>query len=45
MTTNGEHVYAIFCRPEVDGDVFSGGTVKTTKGYVVLNFDAAGICF
>ena len=38
-----EHVYAIFCRPEVAGDVISGGNVKTIEGYVVLNFEAASI--
>ena len=38
-----EHVYAIFCRPEVAGDVISDGNVKTIKGYVILNFEAANI--
>ena len=42
MTLN-EHVYAIFCQPEVAGDVISGGNVKTTEGYAVLNFEIASI--
>ena len=41
--TQNEHVCAIFCRPDVAGDVISGENVKTIKGYVVLNFEAAGI--
>ena len=41
--TKNEHVYAIFCRPEVDGDVISSGNVKTIDGYFVLNFEAASI--
>ena len=36
-------VYAIFCRPEVAGDVISSGNIKITEGYAVLNFEAAGI--
>ena len=39
--TQNEYVYAIFCRPEVDGDVISGENVKTIEGYVVLNFEVA----
>ena len=39
--TKNEHVYAMFCRPEVAGDVISGEHVKTTEGYFVLNFEAA----
>ena len=36
--TKNEHVCVIFCRPEVAGDVISGGNVKTTvEGYVVLH--------
>ena len=38
-----EHVYATFCRPEIAGDVISGGNVKTVEGYVLLNFEAANI--
>ena len=38
--TKNEHIYAICCRPEVDGDC---GNVKTIEGYVVLNFEAASI--
>ena len=41
--TQIEHVYAIFCRPEVAGDVVSGGNIKTTEGYAALNFEAASI--
>jgi hypothetical protein len=41
--TQNEHVYAIYCRPEVDGDVISGENLKTTKSYVVLNFEATSI--
>ena len=40
MTQNG-HVYAICCRPEIDGDVISGENVKTIEGYAVLNFEVA----
>ena len=40
MTQNG-HVYAISCRPEVAGEISSGGNVKTIEGYAVLNFDVA----
>ena len=38
-----EYVYAILCRPEVAGDVVSGGNVKTIEGYAVLNFEVASI--
>ena len=38
--TQNEHVYAIFCRPEVAGDVISGVNVKTVEGYVAFNFEA-----
>ena len=41
--TKNQHVYVIFCRPEVAGDVVSGGNVKTTEGYVLLNFEAASV--
>ena len=41
--TQNEHVYAIFCRPEVAGDVVSGGNVKTVDDYVVLNCEAARV--
>ena len=41
--TQIEHVYAIFCGPEVAGDVISGGLVKTIKGYLVLNFEGASL--
>ena len=34
--TENEHVYAIYYRPEVFGDVISGGNVKTIEGYAVL---------
>ena len=36
-----EHVYAICCRPKAAGEVISGGNVKTTEGYDVLNFETA----
>jgi len=39
--TQNEHVYAIYCRPEVDGDVISGENVKTAECYVVLKFEVA----
>ena len=39
--TKNEHVYAIFCRPELAGDVISGGNVKTIESYVLLDFEAA----
>ena len=38
-----ERVYAIFCRPEVAGDIISSGNVNTIKGYVVLNFETASV--
>ena len=41
--TQNEHVYAICCRPEVAGDVISGGRVNTIEGYALLNFEAASI--
>ena len=37
--TQSERVYAIYCRPEVDGDVITGENVKTIEGYDVLNFE------
>ena len=39
--TQNEHVCAIFCRPEVAGDVISSENVTTIEGYFVLNFEAA----
>ena len=39
--TQTEHVYAICCRPEVAGDVISYENVKTSEGYIGLNFDNA----
>ena len=36
--TQNEVVYAIGCRPEVAGDVISGGNVRPKEGYAVLNF-------
>ena len=39
--TQNEHVYAIFCWPEVAGDLISGANVKTIEGYVELHFEAA----
>ena len=41
--TRNEHVYAIYCRMEVAGDVMSGENVKATDGYAVLNFEAHSI--
>ena len=41
--TKNEHVNAIFCRPEIAGDVISGGNVETVDGYVVLNFEADSV--
>ena len=40
--THHQHVYAICCRPEVAGDVISGGNVKTIEGYTGLNFEVSG---
>ena len=34
-----EHVYAIYCRSEVDCDVISGQNVEALKGYVVVKLD------
>ena len=39
--TRNEHVCAICCRLEVDGDVISGENVKTIEGCAVLNFEVA----
>ena len=39
--TQNEHVYAIWCRPEVAGDVISGANVKTIEGSAVLNVEVA----
>ena len=36
-----EHVYAIYCRPEVVGDVISSENVKTMEGYAVLIYEVA----
>ena len=38
--TQNEHVYTIFCRPEVAGDVIFITNVQTTEGYAMLNFEA-----
>ena len=40
MTQNW-HVYASYCRPEVDCDVISGRNVKTIMGYIVVKFQVA----
>ena len=40
--TQNEHVRVI-CRPEVAGDVSSGGNVKTVEHYALLYFEAASI--
>ena len=40
--TENEHVYAMCCRPEVDGGVISGRNVKTVEGYVV-KFEASSL--
>ena len=37
--TQNEHLYAIFCRPEVV--VISGENVKINEGYALLDFEAA----
>ena len=36
-----EHVYVIWCWPEVDGDVISGQNAKTVGKYVVVNFEVS----
>ena len=41
--TKNEHVCAIYCRPEVAGDVVSGENVQITECYAVLHFEAASI--
>ena len=41
--TKNEHVYAIFGRLEVAGDIISCENVNTIEGYVVLNFEAASV--
>ena len=41
--TKNRHVCAIYCRPEVTGDVISGENVNTTEGSALLNFEAANI--
>ena len=41
--TKNEHVYVIFLRPEIADDVISRENVKTIEGYIVLNFEAAGV--
>ena len=41
--TKNEHVYAICCRLEVDGDVISGENVNTIEGYAVLNIEVASV--
>ena len=38
-----EHVYAIYCRLEEDGDVVSGENVETTETDAVLNFEVVGL--
>ena len=37
-----EHVYAICCGLEVDGDIVSGLNGKTAESYVAVNFEVAG---
>ena len=39
--TQNDHVYAICCRCEVDGDVVSGQNVNATVGFVVVNLGIA----
>ena len=39
--TQNEHIYAIYCRPEVAGDFISGDNIKTLEGYAVLNVEVA----
>ena len=42
--TQNEHVYAIWCRPEVAGDVIYGEKCKECRGlYALLHFEAATI--
>ena len=41
--TKNENLYAIFCRPEVAGDVISRENVRTVEGYVMLNVEAASV--
>ena len=39
--TQNERVYAIWCRPEVAGDVIATENVKAVEGFAMLNFQAA----
>ena len=39
--TQIEPIFAIYCRPEVAGDVISGENIKTIECYALLNFEAA----
>ena len=39
-TTQNEHVYAIFCRPEVYDDVIAGNDVYTFRQYACVNLTA-----
>ena len=41
--TQNEHVYAIYCQPEVEGDVVSSENMKDIEGYALINFEAASI--
>ena len=40
MTPN-EHVYAIYCQPEVADDVISGEDAETFQKYVYINVSVA----
>ena len=37
--TQNEHIYAIYCRPEVDDGSISSENVKTLEGYAVVNLE------
>ena len=39
--TQNEHVYGIYSRPEVAGDVISGENARTVKGYAVVHLEVA----
>ena len=45
-TTQNEQIYAIYCRPEIAGDVIAGENLNTMERYVALKFDCVSFsCF
>ena len=41
--TQNQHVYAICCRSNADGDVISGRNVKTIEDNALVNFQLASL--